>query len=272
MSNLTHISYSKFVQNRLSYQEKRRADKKMNEFHLFGEKHDIRFSTLCPTTSMGIDELLLTLQPYGYKVLAIDYLSLLDDASRSNKDEWKVLRDVSARCKTYSRHNKCLIILLAQLDEETDKLRYAKGVRENADVFWFWNYSKETDRNNQIIPVKVGKARDGRIFGFELGERFDIMTVDNLENMDKLPPQPSYDDDLDKPRPPKAKARFDEDESDQPRKKKAKRDDFDDIDDSNIVELEPRRQKRDADKSKSKFGKKKRRDHDPVSREVAGMR
>ena len=46
---------------------------------------------------------------------------------------------------------------------------------------WSWNYSKKEQREIRILPINVDKARDGELFTFELGERFDIMMAENIE-------------------------------------------------------------------------------------------
>ena len=91
---------------------------------------------------------------------------------------------VTADSKAFSRKNHCLVILLAQLDTKTDEVRYSRAVQENVDVAWQWNYSKEEDRKNKILPIMITKARDGKTGSFHLRENFDYMDIENIDDED----------------------------------------------------------------------------------------
>lgn len=183
LSWLTRLPFWKFVKNRISDSEHSLALKAWRKFHKFGVKFKCRYSLLCPTRSLSIDSLLMLVKPYKYKVLAIDYIGLLDGADGA--DQAKVLSAITRVCKIFSAENKCLVILLAQLDSDDDRIRYSKGILEHVDNCWIWNYSKQEQRDLKLLPVQQKKARDQELFNFELVERFDIMTVANVG--DELP-------------------------------------------------------------------------------------
>ncbi len=52
---------------------------------------------------------------------------------------------------------------------------------------WQWNYTKPEQRELRILPVRVEKDRDGEVFNFELAERYDIMTADNMPDAQYSP-------------------------------------------------------------------------------------
>lgn len=180
LSCLTQIPYWKYVKKALSEDERAQSRKAWRRLHKFGEKYDCRFSQMCPTYSVSITQLFMLLKPFGYKVVGIDYISLLEGVDV--KDQWKALSAITREAKIFSAENKCLVILLAQLDSDDDRIRYSKGILEHVDAAWTWNYAKPEVRETKTIPVKQAKARDQELFPFELREAFEVMSVFNMED------------------------------------------------------------------------------------------
>lgn len=175
LSSLTGVEYWKFVRKTLSREEREHAKKEWKIMHNFGKKHRCTYSLFCPTRSININQLLTLMKPYGFHVLAIDYISLLEGVS--TKDQWRILGDVARECKVYSAETKSLVVLLAQLDQNDDHIRYSGALAENADNVWAWNYSKREQRDLKILPIRQMKARDQDLFDFDLREEFEIMSV-----------------------------------------------------------------------------------------------
>lgn len=194
-SHLTQIDFSKFVHGRLNMQDKQLVKKKMEEFTAHGKKHGIRYTSLSPTRSMTIDDAFAAVSPFGYKIIAIDYIGLL--AGMDASSQWFQLSEVTAQAKRFSRAHNCLVVLLAQLDSNTDQLRYAKGIQEHADTMWRWNYSKQEQRDLHILPIDVAKDRDGKVFQFELAERYDVMTAEDIAGDSGGSYSPAEDDEED---------------------------------------------------------------------------
>lgn len=180
LSCLTQIPYWKYVKKALSTEEREISRKAWRRLHRFGEKYDCQFSQMCPTYSVSITQLFMLLKPFGYKVIGIDYISLLEGVDV--KDQWKALSAITREAKIFSAENKCLVILLAQLDSDDDRIRYSKGILEHVDAAWTWNYAKTEVRETKTIPVKQAKARDQELFPFELREAFEVMSVFNMES------------------------------------------------------------------------------------------
>jgi hypothetical protein len=124
-----------------------------------------------------IDQLLMLVKPFGFQVIGIDYASLLDTSGE--KDQWKALGEIARRAKIFATSNKCLVVLLCQLDSADDHIRYSQALLEHADVAWIWNYSKPEQRETKVIPIQQKKVRDGELYNFDLQEEFEIMTVSN---------------------------------------------------------------------------------------------
>ena len=194
LSNLSGIHYKKFTRGLLSPREKREAEHAHDLFFKYGSKHGCRFATISPERGMTIDDVFITMKPYGFKVIGVDYISLLKGVDSDN--QWKIMGNICAQAKSYSRANHCLVILLAQLDDETSKVRYSNGMKENCDVLWKWNYSKEETRETRTLDIRADKVRDGELCTFPLREMFEIMTIDNMGDDYNVDDSDIQDEDL----------------------------------------------------------------------------
>lgn len=198
LSNLTGIPLWKFNKKKLSDAERKQCRVAWKKFHKYGVEHGCRYSLMCPTRGMTISQLLMLMKPYRFKVLAIDYISLLDGVDA--QDQWKVLSAITRECKVFSSETKCLVILLAQLDSDDDRIRYSKGILEHCDASWTWNYSKPEQRDLKVLPIQQKKARDQELFPFELKENFECMQVFNMDDKGSSKedaPDPLTDPDID---------------------------------------------------------------------------
>lgn len=180
LSRMTGIPYWKFTKKALNPQERQQAKDAWLKFHKFGEKYGCQFGMYCPVHAVTDVQLFTLLRPYGYKVVGLDYVSLLDGVDEDNQA--RVLSAIVRHAKIFSAENKCLVIILVQLDSVDNRIRYSRGMLEHADVALAWNYSKPEVRETKIIPVQVLKARDQELGTFELEELFEIMTVKNEGN------------------------------------------------------------------------------------------
>lgn len=178
-SHLTKIPFNKFKENKLSMADKANVKKAFEDFSAFGLKHGIAYTTISPTRSVTIHDVFRMIKAFAYKIVMIDYIGLL--AGMDSESQWFQLSEVAAHSKRFSREgSKALVIILAQLDDTTDKLRYSKGIKEHADTMWQWNYTKQEQRDVRVLPIRVEKDRDGEVFNFDLAERYDIMTAENM--------------------------------------------------------------------------------------------
>ncbi len=179
-SNLSAIEFKKFRRGLLSDKEKHAAAKKIRMFEDASAANGTRHVVICPTYAVSMDDILMTLKPYRFDVIGIDYISLLEGVDSDN--QWRVMGNITAQAKRYSRETKSLVIILAQLDEASEKVRYSKAIKENADVVWTWSYEANSEaRASRQAEIAVSKERDGDRFKFPLGERFDVMRFENVE-------------------------------------------------------------------------------------------
>lgn len=227
LSNLTGIPLRRFTQNKLTIPDKALVKRKHREYVDHGKKHGITYTTISPKGEMTIDGALRMAKPFGHKIIVIDYLGLLDGTD--GDDQWKALNAAARAAKNYSRETGALVILLAQLDDATDKLRYARGIKEHADVMWQWNYSKPEQRESRVIPIQVSKDRDAELYTFDVGERFDVMNVTSNGSGGQVH-KPEVEEDEDKPKKGGFGKGKNKDKKANGKKSKSKRQDEDDDD------------------------------------------
>lgn len=180
-SSRTNINQSKFLKGILTQKEKQAAWDEFLKMQKQGEKHGCRF-TILPSTeeSLGIDTTLATLRPYGHKVIFIDYITLLSDSD--DQDQWKALGYVARKAKMYAKKNKCVVVILTQLSDD-DKVRYSRTILEHADLWWYWRIT-DKERQACMFTVTIGKARNQRVFPFDLAVDFGTNRVfDPVDNM-----------------------------------------------------------------------------------------
>jgi hypothetical protein len=182
ISSWSGVPIKKIKMNQMTMQERKRVKRAFRRFKKHGKKNKCQFVSMSPDRGMTAQDVFRMTKPFGFPVVAIDYVGLLEGVDVDN--QWQVLNAIIREAKIYSREAKCLVIILAQLDDTSDKLRYAKGMKEHVDVMWKWNYTKPEQRDLRTLPIVVDKARDGELFGFPLEEQLHIMRVRDMDNPD----------------------------------------------------------------------------------------
>lgn len=195
LSMISGVPFWKIKQQKLSALEKTKIMKAAKAYDRQLKKMKSKFSYVSPKGSTTIDDVINMVKPYGYKVVVLDYISLLDGVDDDN--QWRMLSAICRKAKVYATEYKVLFIVLAQLDSDSSNLRYSRGMKEHADVVWTWNYSKEEQRALKILPVKIAKARDGELFGLDLQDQFEIMRVSNPPGLEHKFGQQSTHSDAD---------------------------------------------------------------------------
>ena len=179
LSSMTSIEFYKFKRKTLSLAERDEVKEEWRKFSKWGKKRKLRYGLFCPTRSLTLTKTLAILKPYGFKVIAVDYVSLLEGVDEDNQA--RILKSITREAKVFSSENHCLVILLAQLDEDSSKIRYSRGMQEDADNCWIWDYSKPEQRDRHILPIVQKKARDQELYNFELKENFACMQVGDMD-------------------------------------------------------------------------------------------
>jgi len=197
LSNISGVEFSKIIHKKMDKKELKQVTKAYREFVEFGKKNNVRWTILAPKTGLSLDQLLMTVKPYKYDVITIDYLSLLEEADTDNQA--RALASITRRCKVFTQTAGCLMILLAQLSDE-GLIKYSRAIKENADHVWTWTYS-DTERETHLITMRVDKGRNQVCFPFEVQEdyaRMRLVDTGNVKDFDESTVEsnhPNQDDD-----------------------------------------------------------------------------
>lgn len=182
LSMLSGIELSKIKKRQLNKADKkallRAAQKMQDDLEAVGSS----YGYLSPDQGMTVEDVLWMATAYGTQLNIIDYVGLLEDAAGT--DQWKSLSEIVRKCKIHSTSTGYLYVILVQLDSETGKIRYSRGMLEHADVAVFWNYSDPEVRATRMLPMSTAKARDGELFDWELEERFEIMNIADVGELE----------------------------------------------------------------------------------------
>ncbi len=182
LANRTGIELGKFVQYKLAKGERKLVKQKYKEHVEKLKGQDTRFTIYSPDEDVSIEETLLLLKPYGYKVIIIDYISLLKGAD--GEDMWRQLGKIARFAKIYAKINKIIVVLLCQINDE-GAIRYSKAISEHSNNAWFFVMNEES-RESGIIEIKQPKARNQDPTPFSLKIDFARMRVSDVDAEDTM--------------------------------------------------------------------------------------
>jgi len=185
LANKAGVKLSRIKQKKTSESEDQRIVKAYKKHVKTLKKNKVRFTIYAPEEDVTIDEVLLLLKPYGYRVIIIDYLTLLKgtDGDDASEKQWQKIGQIGRRCKIWAKANNAIVILVAQVDEE-GRLRYSRALKEHANILWTWPVNKET-RENKVMKIQSEKARNMVMVDFELGyddELFQVFDITKTED------------------------------------------------------------------------------------------
>jgi replicative DNA helicase len=193
LSNICRLDSLDILLGRLSEKQQQHATKTWEEFVKLGKQKNCKYSIYCPVDDLSIQDVCFRLTRFGYAVLIVDYVSLLD--VRGN-EPWKALGEVARFTKRFIKKMDMVGVLLCQLNDDS-KVKYSRAILEHSDNVWAWQYSEEIARETgHIITIDQQKARSQQRFSFRVSERFNYMMLTDYEGEEPndgsiIPNQPS---------------------------------------------------------------------------------
>lgn len=167
------VNPAKILAGKTTKGEKQQIADAYKEWIAQMEAKESYFDLMAPSKAVTIQEVLLTLKPRGFKIVIIDYMSLLDGAT--GEDQWRKLGDIAWFAKMWANANNAVVILLAQVNDE-GRLKYSQTVKEHSSCCWLFT-SDEKAREAQIIEIEQVKARNQRMFNFMLRTDLEFMRI-----------------------------------------------------------------------------------------------
>ena len=98
-------------------------------------------------------------------------------ALNKNAREDQVLGEAARYCKIMAEKLKCVVVLLAQLNDD-GKVMYSRAIAHHASWWWKWQCSEE-DKQRGFVTVEQGKARGAECYDFTLTTDFAHMQMNN---------------------------------------------------------------------------------------------
>jgi len=127
LSSVSKIQHQDIRLKRLLDQQKDAIRKGVREFIQTG--YGNRMTLWGTSENLDINDISSITRTMGYDVIYIDYLGLLK--ANQSKPQHEVLGDLTRDAKRMAKANNCLVVPLAQLDDETLKIKYSKAIKAN---------------------------------------------------------------------------------------------------------------------------------------------
>jgi replicative DNA helicase len=172
----TGITYDKLVSGQLSKAEKKMV---LKLFDRFDADIDARYTFYTPTRELTIDEFFMSLPAHKYDVVIIDYIGLLKKLVNKNMLEHQAFGEIARVSKLYAERTGCVVIMLAQLDAESRKVKYSQGIGQNADVLLKWVCDADS-KEVGCVEVEIEKCRGGKTGTFYLSTDFAYMQMNDV--------------------------------------------------------------------------------------------
>lgn len=181
MANISRVNLSELIKlaiepDSMALREKRRIDVAMADYSKTLKAKGAVETYFHPPADMTMEEVLFSLQPYGYSVIIIDYVGLLKGVD--GDDQWQKLGAAARFAKVFAENTGTNVVICAQLSAE-GFVRYSRAMVEHANNAWTWVYDEQAAQSH-ILNIDQAKARNQRKFRFPLVEDFSTMTIRDL--------------------------------------------------------------------------------------------
>ena len=176
LSSESRINHSEINLKRLDERKIKLIDQRFRSF-LDESKKGNRLTIWCPARELTMSQIAMELKAMNYDVIYIDYISLLK-AENPKKAMWEVLGDHSRAAKLAANNLNAAVILLAQYDDEGNKLKYSKAIQANANFVWVWDHG-EKEKESGLINIRQLKARNSSLYSFYLEKDFSTFTFND---------------------------------------------------------------------------------------------
>jgi replicative DNA helicase len=190
LSNISQVPYHRIEMNNLTASQVNKVRQSWKDFKQVGEDHDCRFAVWCPNGELTAGRIVSFLKPMAFDVVVVDYIGLV--GSDSDKvAQWESLGRSARTFKIAAKPLNTVMIVLAQFDSQKQVIRYARSLKEHANVMWTWNYGEDEKKPDAAVRINQEKNRNVKPFEFMLNFKFDTMTIsDSDKNFHTRPDHP----------------------------------------------------------------------------------
>lgn len=174
LSSLTGIHFEHIYLHKLSFSQDIKCRKVWADFIRHGKENNCKFVIWCPTVDVTPTQVGAVLKPGNFDEIIVDYVGLVQAEKEASL--WENLGEITKGFKGVARRNNCVVVVMAQLDEESNKVKYSKAMRHHSSYVWKWMYGEESEETGLIV-VEQEKARQCKRFNFTLIADFSTMTM-----------------------------------------------------------------------------------------------
>ena len=171
-ANLSKVSHSEINLKRLTKAKKELILAKYREW-LESSPHKNKLRIWTPKRELTIPQITMDIKSEDYDIVYIDYLSLL--YQNPKKQVWENLGDHTRAAKLAASSLNAAFVVLAQYDDESNKIKYSKQITANANFVWAWEYG-DKEKETGIIEVKQLKSRNTATYPFYLDTDYSIFS------------------------------------------------------------------------------------------------
>lgn len=170
-SNLADMDSDLVRSGKLTDKQKKQIVVANDDFHDELKTQRSRLTIFAPS-SATIQECEYVFKTFPYRVWFIDYINLLKweggGKERSGED-WTRLSDIVKEFKRLAKKYGIAVVLAVQVNVDRDsgdiEIRYAKAMKEHADVVLVWNLTQDA-RQEGVVWMRHLKARQYEPFDF----------------------------------------------------------------------------------------------------------
>lgn len=164
-------------------QQKARILKKWNAWTKLLDSKGSVHGLLCPKEDLTPHQITHHVRAADTDVLIVDYIGLVAGHEKLQREER--LSTLTREFKLLANKMNCVVIILAQMDEETQNIKYSKAIRHHSSFVWKWLFDRKSDQLDDegriIIDLQQEKTRNVAAFDFKLVANFAKMQMYDYE-------------------------------------------------------------------------------------------
>ena len=178
ISNIANVPYGKIKSKTLDVEDKKHIKKTWRAFESIGDKYNCKYVLWSPKEDVDIRQALVpfsNIKPGSW--IFIDYINLLrKDPGLSEPEN---LAAMSRYAKRWAQGHNCKVVILTQLDDKTHDIRYSRAIKENSNLWLWWDFTAE-EREEGITEWHLGKSRSSELGDFQMRMQMKYMRISDL--------------------------------------------------------------------------------------------
>lgn len=189
-SSLANINSDHVRTGNITPKMQQRIDESWDEFHEECVTAQSRCTFYAPSeqTVAGCE---MVFKQFDYDVWFIDYVNLLT-GDNDKLQGWERLSVITKQFKRLAKKYGICIVLAVQINIDKDtgdvEVRYAKAMREDADVVMVWHLNQEAKDEGRVW-IRHLKARQYEMFDFPVGIALHYCRFESLSSADVPKPK-----------------------------------------------------------------------------------